>query len=120
MSSFEFTPNGIRERLPEEEAAGAVVPAAQAVADLKAKVAAVQEAAREHAVRTSSRQPAPLPEPIKRRHFVKELRARLRIVERHIKSLRGLEDEAAEIRRLIAAASAPPAKVTAITARKSG
>lgn len=117
MSAFEFTPSGVRELRPVDGAAGGIVPAAQAVADLREQVAQ-QEATRGRPKMSAVRAD---PAPVKRRQFVKELRARLRVVERQIKSLRELEDEAAEIKRLIAAAKAPPAKVTDITtARKSG
>lgn len=123
-NTFEFTPAGIREHGPEGAAVNTgVVSAAQAVADLREQVAK-QEAARAPTVRVGDSAMVatkPLPSaPLKRRHFVKELRARLRVVERQIKLLRDLEEEASEIRRLIAAAKAPPAKVTAINTRKSG
>jgi hypothetical protein len=120
VSTFEFTPSGIREYGPEGAAVTTgVVSAAQAVADLREQVAR-QEAARPVGKVTVKTAPPTAISPLKRRYFVKELRARLRVVERQIKSLRGLEEEALEIRRLIAAAKAPPAKVTAINTRKSG
>jgi hypothetical protein len=117
--SFEFTPGGIRPLEEQTPQPTGVINAADAVASLQAAVAA-QEAARS--------KPGPSPigkrpteQPLTRRSFRRELRARLAVVEREIKRLRGLEDEAAELRRLLAALRAPPARVTDITqARKSG
>lgn len=128
MSSFEFTPGGVRELGAEDFATSGTINAGDAVRQLQAQVAQ-QEAAR---VVAPAKKAAPLVyeidtvpldekriTPLKRRHFVKELRARLSVVERQIKNLRALEDEAAEIKRLIAAAKAPPAKVTPITTARS-
>lgn len=112
MSSFEFTPSGIRARDDADAPAG-IVNAAAAVAQLREQVAQ-QEAARAVPKRATKNAVPEKSEPLKRRHFVKELRSRLKVVERQIKALRELEEEAAEIKRLIAAAKAPPAKVTDI------
>lgn len=115
---IEFTPRGLKQHDDAAAPVTGVVSAAAAVAQLKEQFAA-QEAARV-AAPAAKRTDAPL-EILKPRHFVKELRARLRAVERQIRALRRLEDEAAEIRRLIAAAKSPPARVRNITtARTAG
>lgn len=94
-----------------------VVSASAAVQQLRDQVAS-QEAQRPQGRAQAARIAKAAPSVIKPRSFVKELRARLRVVEREIKAIRRLEDEAVEIRRLIAAAT-EPAKVLNI-ARKSG
>jgi hypothetical protein len=126
MSSFEFTPGGVKELGAEASNATATINAGDAIRAMKDQVAQQEAARAVPAGKTvkltydiSALPAKPVTPPLKRRHFVKELRARLAVVERQIKNLRELEDEAAEIKRLIAAAKAPAAKVTPITTARS-
>lgn len=114
---FVLTPNGIRPLEPSS--GGAVVKASDFVATLAAvprpaDAAATPKATSAHAPKASA------PQRLSRREYAKELRARLRLVERDIKQLRELEEERAEIKRLLAALKAPPARVTTLHARQSG
>jgi hypothetical protein len=114
--AFQFTPGGV---VPLEDAqpAGAVIPAAQAIAQIRAHG---------QAQAPQSALPAPVAarpaaRPLERRSFLRELKARLADVRRELRAKRRLENEEAELVRLIAAAKQPPANVTPITsARKSG
>ncbi len=119
MSAFEFTPGGVKE-LDADATVGGITPinAGDAVKHLQAQVVQ-HDAAKAVATKPLAPSRVELPAPLKRRHFVKELKARLSVVERQIKNLRDLEEEAAEIKRLIAAAKAPPAKVRPITTARS-
>lgn len=111
---FVLTPNGIKQLEPSS--GGAVVSAAGFVAALS------------QAPRPADATPAPSSTPVKpattqrfeRRHYAKELRARLKEVDRALSALRQLENERAEIKRLLAALKAPPATVTPLHARRSG
>jgi hypothetical protein len=118
MAGFVLTPGGIK---PLEEAAtpaGGVVPAGQFVETLKNATAAHEE---QREVTASIATQKAKGQRLERRQYAIELRGRLRVVEREIKALRALEEERAEIKRLLAALKAPPAKVTDISsARKSG
>lgn len=115
--AFEFAPGGPR---PLGNAEPAVIPAAQAIATLRAQQTETPPALLPEA-RPRSPKVLATAERITRKSFLPELRTRLRVVETEIRRMRGLEDEAAELKRLIAAAKAPPAGVTDIsTARKSG
>ncbi len=118
--AFEFTPAGIRDLVQPEAVQPGVINAADAIANLRAAVDA-QEAARAKPAPAKQGSATTTPKPLTRQSFRKELRARLALVERELKRMQGLADEAAELRRLLAALKAPPAKVTDITqARKSG
>jgi len=117
--SFEFTPAGIRPLDAAPIAAGEVIPAAQAIAALKAQVA-TQEAARPVGRSTHPAALEPTPH-LTGKSLVKQIRARLADVRRELKRLRKLEAEEAELKRLLAAAKQPPARVTDIhQARRSG
>lgn len=127
--AFEFTPGGIFELKPEGEhqgqpiapgimAGGAALDAARAQQAQAIPAAQPGRAALKNDA--ISRALPPL-EKLNRREWRRELQARLKIVQREIKRLRSLEDEEAELTRLIAAAKQPPAKVTRIdSARRSG
>jgi hypothetical protein len=117
MSAFEFTNAGVRP-LEDSPAPGGIINARAAIAAIEAQG---REATVAPPVVAQSKPEASPTKPITRKSFVPELKARLRVVEGEIRRLRALEDEAAELKRLIQAAKAPPAKVTDIsTARKSG
>lgn len=59
--------------------------------------------------------------PIRRQSLVKEIRERLRAIQRELKHHERLQREAAELRRMLAAAKQPPATVADIhKPRKSG
>ncbi len=111
--AFQFTPGGVEPLVSPTTFAGQVIPAAEAVAQLRAQVAA-------QPVHTPAKQPLAT-KPIRRVSLVKEIRERLRAIEREIKSLERLQREAAELRRMLAAAKQPPATVADIhKSRKSG
>lgn len=115
--AFEFAPGGPRPL--GESGEPVIIPAAQAIAAFRAQAPAETPVARLPGEKPRAKA-NPL-DRITRKSFLPELRARLRVVETEIRRMRGLEDEAAELKRLIAAAKAPPAGVTDIsTARKSG
>ncbi len=123
-SAFEFTPGGVRPLALDGAAPTAVIPAGQAIAALKQQVAD-QEAAR---ATSANRHDGPravaeaaLATNLTGRSLVAQIRARLRIVRGELKRLAKLEREEAELKRLLAAAKQPPAKVTDIhQARRSG
>lgn len=117
MSAFEFTPGGVQP-LTDAPATG-VIPAGEAIRSLRAQVDASEAARVVPPTKSSKTQLSSAP--LTRKSFLPELRARQRVVRAELKRMRGLEDEDAELSRLIAAAKAPPAHVTPITnARKSG
>ncbi|HEY3495269.1 MAG TPA: hypothetical protein VGK73_11310 [Polyangiaceae bacterium] len=124
-AAFEFTPAGIRPLALDGEAVPPVAPATPAtvaVTKQPAKVSLPADFA-ERAAETyeaNRKEPADR-KPLKRREYRKELRARLKQVQREIKALRSLEDEEAELKRLIAALNQPAGTVRSInSARKSG
>jgi hypothetical protein len=115
--AFEFTPGGIKPLVAPSVAPGTVINAADAVAQMRA----AQQAQVAAAPALPVAKPAIGTKPIRRRSLVKEIRERLRAVEREIKGLDRLKREAAELRRLLAAAKQPPATVADLhQARKSG
>jgi hypothetical protein len=127
--AFEFTPGGIFELKPEGQPQGqAIAPGIMAGGAALEAARAQQPDAAQQPMRAALADPigAPKtlivePQKLNRREWRKELQARLKVVQREIKRLRSLEDEEAELQRLIAAAKQPPAKVTRIdSARRSG
>lgn len=125
--AFEFTPGGIVELKEDGQSQGQPIApgimaggAALEAARAQQPVAIPQSAPRLPADARAPVVPGDAPK-LNRREWRKELQARLKVVQREIKRLRSLEDEEAELQRLIAAAKQPPAKVTRIdSARRSG
>lgn len=114
--AFEFTPGGVQPLAPTAPA-GVVVPAGQAIAKIREQFES-QERSRTGAEPQNER---PLIRTLQPGSLVKQIRERLRVIRAELKALRRLEHEEAELKRLLAAAKAPPAAVTHITsARKSG
>jgi hypothetical protein len=113
-SAFEFTPGGVQPLAPAQP--GGVISASDAIAKLREQVDAQERA------RTPARVAAPLSSAsLKPGSLKKQIRDRLRVVNAELKKMKRLEEEAAELKRLLAAAKAPPAGVTSInSARKSG
>ncbi len=109
--SFQMTPGGIEPLATPATAPGQVINARDAIAQMQAHAQA----------QAAAQPPARLPtKPIRRVSLVKEIRERLRAIEREVKSLERLQREAAELRRMLAAAKQPPASVADIhKARKS-
>jgi hypothetical protein len=125
--AFEFTPGGIFEIKPEGQAQGQAIAPGIAAGGAALEAARAQQPAPERAATLGDSVTRPLkaaqvePQKLNRREWRKELQARLKVVQREIKRLRSLEDEEAELQRLITAAKQPPAKVTRIdSARRSG
>lgn len=132
--SFEFTPFGVvphTESTVPVQAKGAFAGAGAAIAAARTIVSTVNPLPPQlvSPADGGSVKPIALSAPaahefqkFARKQWVKELRARLKLVEREIKALKGLEAEAEEIKRLISAAqNKPRAIVTPInSARRSG
>jgi hypothetical protein len=115
-SAFEFTPAGVQPLAPAQP--GGVISASDAIAKLREQVDA-QERARTP-VRVAPVSPLSSAS-LKPGSLKKQIRDRLRVVNAELKKMKRLEEEAAELKRLLAAAKAPPAGVTSInSARKSG
>jgi hypothetical protein len=114
--AFEFTPGGVQPLALPAQAPGAVINARDAIESIKA--AHVEHV---NSAKPPSAKQVTASKPIKRASLVKQIRLRLRDIERELKSLGRLQLEAAELRRLLAAAKQPPAAVADIhKARKSG
>lgn len=116
--AFQFTPTGVTP-LEEPQPVGGVIPAAEAIARIRAQGEAREQSARATPAPKTNIAPAqPLP---RGRSLVAQIRDRLKVVRAELKALSRLEREEAELKRLLAAAKQPPAHVTHITsARKSG
>jgi hypothetical protein len=123
MSGFEFRPGGIVPMQEPAAAPGAIINAADAVAQIRA-------AGQAQAAAAPAPAPAPdprmgmhrvAPAPIRKGSLVKEIRGRLRDIERALKDHERLKREATQLRRMLAAAKQPPATVADIhKSRKSG
>ncbi|HVJ19915.1 MAG TPA: hypothetical protein VM686_31085 [Polyangiaceae bacterium] len=113
---FEFTPGGVRPMQEPAAPAGTIINARDAIAQMQASAPA--QAAH---VAPSAPARAAAPAPIKRASLVKEIRGRLRDIERALKDHERLKREATQLRRMLAAAKQPPATVADIhKSRKSG
>ncbi len=113
--AFQFTPGGIQPLMQQTGSPGAVINAADAVAQMRAAADAQVSA-----VAPTAKVAKPVSK-LARRSYAKELRERLRVVEREIKNLEWLQAEAVKLRRMLAAAKQPPATVADIhKSRKSG
>jgi hypothetical protein len=121
--AFEFTPGGVQPLQASAPAAG-IIPAGEAVRALRAQGEQNEKLRTPPDIGPKATEVfarVALTSGLNRRSFTKELRERLRVVRAELKALRRLEREEAELKRLLAAAKAPPAAVTHITsARKSG
>jgi hypothetical protein len=110
---FEFRPGGVVPMAEPAASPGAIINAADAVAQIRAQGQAQAAAA-------PTPTPARAAAPIRKGSLVKEIRGRLRDIERALKDHERLKREATQLRRMLAAAKQPPATVADIHARKSG
>jgi hypothetical protein len=116
---FEFTPGGVIPLAAPVPGAGGTINAADAVAQMRAAQQAHVSTVAVHSAPAAK--PVIGAQPIRRRSLIKEIRDRLRAVERELKSHARLQREASELRRLLAAAKQPTATVADIhQARKTG
>jgi hypothetical protein len=112
--AFEFTPGGVQPLVQPTSAPGGTINARDAVEQIRQQGIANPSVTVADVKAGASRQ-------IRKRSLVKEIRARLRDIERELKAMKALEREAVELRRMLAAAKQPPATVADIhAARKSG